>query len=216
MQHVGIKICGIRTEAALDEAVRLGCSSIGLIFFPVSPRNVEIAAAAALVARAKGRIKTVAVTVDADDDLLARITNEVKPDYLQLHGSETPQRAGEIRARGIRVIKAFAVRESDDVARANTYAQSADMLLFDAKAPKHGLPGGNGVSFDWRLLSNRTLPLPWFLSGGLNAENVSQAIRLSGARIVDVSSSVERAPGEKDTNLMQEFVQAVRQTEPVL
>lgn len=217
MQKIAIKLCGLRTAALLEEAIALGCDYAGLVHYPASPRHVSVEEAAALAAHARGRIKTVIVTVDADDMQLAHLAREAQPDFFQLHGNETPERCREIRKKfAVPLIRAVKVQDSDDVARAGAYADVVEMLLFDAKAPKYALPGGNGLAFDWHLLAGRALALPWFLSGGISAANVSQAVRLSGARAVDVSSSVEAAPGVKDVNLMREFVQAVRQTETIL
>lgn len=212
---VAIKICGLTTMDALDATIALKCDYAGMVFYPPSPRHVSFEKAAQLQQRARGAIATVAVTVDANDALIAAIMQQVQPELLQLHGAEPPERFAELKTRypGLQLIKAVKVQESDDIAYALRFIHTADMLLFDAKPPKHlagALPGGNGLAFDWNLLKGRNFPLPWFLSGGLNAENAGDALRLSGATMVDVSSSVEREPGVKDVRLMEQFVAAVR------
>lgn len=207
---VKVKICGVRTPAILDAAVTAGADLVGLVFFAKSPRNVTPEQAGALADAARGRVGTVAVMVDPDDALIEAVAGTVRPDMLQLHGHETPERVAAIKERtGLPVFKAISVAETGDVARAAAYAGIADQILFDAKAdPRAELPGGNGIAFDWRVLA--AAELPFALSGGLTAGNVAEAIRLTGASLVDVSSGVETAPGEKSEGLIAEFIQAAR------
>jgi len=207
---VKVKICGVRTPAILDAAASAGADFVGLVFFAKSPRNLRLAEAVTLAESARGRVGTVAVMIDPDDVLIDVIVNKVRPDFLQLHGNERPERVAEIKARtGLPVIKAIAVAGPDNVSDASAYADVADHILFDAKAaPGTVLPGGNGVPFDWNALAKA--PAPFALSGGLNAGNVAEAIRLTGATLVDVSSGVETAPGVKDPELVTKFIQAAR------
>ncbi len=201
-----VKICGLTMPEAVDAA--RDADFAGFIFYPPSPRNLTVQAAAALAV--KSRPPTVAVTVDADDALLHDIKTVLKPTYFQLHGRETPERVREVKKTfGIPVIKAIGIASGDDAAKAYAYEESADMLLFDARPPK-GLPGGNGVVFDWRILAHRSFAKPWFLSGGLDSDNVEEALRISGARMVDVSSSLESSPGVKDPALVRAFIHKVR------
>lgn len=211
---VKVKICGVRTPSILDAAVTAGADLVGLVFFAKSPRNVTAEQAGALVDAARGRVGTVAVLVDPDDALIDKVAGTVRPDILQLHGTETPERVTDIKQRtGLPVFKAIAVSEKSDVARAADYAGIADQILYDAKAdPDAVLPGGNGTAFDWRMLSGARPPFA--LSGGLTADTVAEAIRLTGASLVDVSSGVETAPGEKDATLITEFIQAARAAAP--
>jgi phosphoribosylanthranilate isomerase len=213
--RLDIKICGLKTEEAVDRAVALGASHIGFIFFPKSPRNIEPSDAGRLAARARGRAKVVAVTVDADSDLLDEIVHEVSPDILQLHGKESPERLLTVKAvYGLPVMKAFSVREADDLKKVDPYIGIADRFLFDAKPPAGSeLPGGNGVSFDWKLMHLLDGSVDYMLSGGLNKDNIAEAIRLTGAPGIDVSSGVESAPGVKDLGLMEAFFEAVRKAE---
>jgi phosphoribosylanthranilate isomerase len=211
---VKVKICGVRTPAILDAAIDAGADLVGLVFFAKSPRNVTIEQAAVLANAARGKVGTVAVLVDPDDTTIDAIMGTVRPDMLQLHGAEAPERVAAIKKRtGLPAFKAIPVTEASDVARAGAYAGVADQILFDAKAgPGDVLPGGNGVAFDWRVLASA--PQPFALSGGLNADNVAQAIRLTRAALVDVSSGVERAPGEKDADLITQFIRAARAAAP--
>ncbi len=206
-----VKICGLKSEDAVDRAVARGATHIGFIFFPKSPRNIEPAAAAELAERVRGHVKIVAVTVDADTDDLDEIVDQLKPDYLQLHGAESPERLLTLKALyGLPVIKAFSIRDAEDLERIDPYIGLADRFLFDAKPPKGSeLPGGNGVSFDWRLLQSLDGSIDYMLSGGLNKDNVAQALALTGARAIDVSSGVESAPGVKDTGMIDAFFDAV-------
>jgi phosphoribosylanthranilate isomerase len=209
---VKVKICGVRTPAILDVAAAAGADYIGLIFFPKSPRHIEPEAARALVQRAQGKVKTVAVLVDPEDAAVDRVAKEVGPDFLQLHGGETPERAAAIKARtGLPIIKAISVEMRSDAAKASAYRGIAEFILFDAKAdPAAPLPGGNGVVFDWTALSGPSIERPFALSGGLTAANVGEAIAVTHASVVDVSSGVERAPGEKDAGLVRGFINAAK------
>lgn len=207
-----IKICGLKTPQALDAALAGGASHVGFIFFPKSPRNVEPIFAGELRQAAKGKAKVVAVTVDADDAFLDAIVVAMSPDMIQLHGSETPARVADVKARyGLPVMKALSVSETADLGKIAPFRGIADRFLFDAKPPKGSeLPGGNGVSFDWRLLAALDRDVDYMLSGGLNAANIGDALRLANPPGIDVSSGVEKAPGVKDAALIEEFFQAVR------
>ncbi len=207
-----VKICGLRDAAMLDAAVQAGAAYVGLVFFEKSPRNVTLAQAAALAAMVPAGVAKVALVVDADDAQLDALLAQVPVDILQLHGAETPARVTEVKARyGLPVMKAVGVAGPDDLAALETYAQVADQLLVDAKPPKGAdLPGGNGLSFDWRLIAGRRWPVPWMLAGGLTPANVAQAVALTGAGQVDVSSGVESAPGVKDAALIAAFCAALR------
>jgi phosphoribosylanthranilate isomerase len=215
---VKVKICGVRTPAILDVAAEAGADYIGLIFFPKSPRHIEPEAARALVERARGKVKTVAVLVDPDDAAVDRVAKEVGPDFLQLHGSEAPERAAAIKARsGLPIIKAISVEARGDAAKASAYRGIAELILFDAKAdPAALLPGGNGAVFDWTALAGPSIDRPFALSGGLNAANVGEAIAVTRASLVDVSSGVERAPGDKDAGLVRDFISAAKAAGPEL
>ena len=207
-----VKICGLSTEDTLDAALAAGAERVGLVFFAPSPRHLAHDRAATLAARARGRAAVVALTVDADDGALQAVIEAVRPDMLQLHGREAPGRVAAVRARfGRPVAKALGVSEAADVARAAAYAGVADEVMFDAKPPRGAaLPGGNGVAFDWRLLAALDLPVPFMVSGGLGPQNVGEAIRLTRAPAVDVSSGVETAPGVKSPELIAAFVRAAR------
>lgn len=207
-----VKICGLRSEPALDAALAGGADYIGFVFYPRSPRNIELAAARALADKARGRAKIVALLVDPDDALLDDVIATVAPDIVQLHGSETPGRVDEIARRfGKPVMKAVAISTADDVAAALEYAGHADRILFDAKPlPGEALPGGNGIAFDWQALAGLEGRIDFMLAGGLTPGNVGEAIRLTGARAVDVSSGVESRPGKKDPDLIRRFIQAAK------
>lgn len=209
---VDIKICGLKTEEAVEAALAGGATHVGFIFFEKSPRHVSLNDAARLREFARGAAKAVAVTVDADDAALDAIVSAMSPDMLQLHGSETPQRVAEVKARhGLPVMKAFSVSEAADLATVAPYRGVADRFLFDAKPPKGSdLPGGNGVSFDWQLLATLDPGLDYMLSGGLNAGNIGDALRQASPPGIDISSGVESAPGVKDPALIAEFFAAVR------
>jgi phosphoribosylanthranilate isomerase len=215
MKPLDIKICGLKTDAALGAALAGGASHVGFIFFPKSPRYVEPSEAGRLREAARGKAKAVAVTVDADDAFLDAIVAAMRPDMLQLHGSESPQRVAELKARhGLPAMKAFALREAADLAAIAPYRGVADRLLFDARPPKGSqLPGGNGVSFDWRILADLEPGTDYLLSGGVNAVNVGQALRLAGPPGFDISSGVESAPGVKEPALIEAFYRAVRAAE---
>ena len=207
---VRTKICGLITQETLDAAVAGGAAYIGFNFFPKSPRYVDPATAHGLAISIPPGICKVALSVDADNATLDALVAAVPLDMLQLHGKESPERVAEVRARyGLPVMKALGVATREDLPALDLYGAVADQLLIDAKAPKGSvLPGGNGVTFDWTLLQNRRWPVPWMLAGGLTAENVAQAIRLTGAAQVDVSSGVEKAPGQKTPELIGRFLAA--------
>ena len=209
---ISVKICGLKTEETIDAALHGGASHVGFIFFEKSPRNVAPATAARLAARARGRAKTVAVTVNADDAMLDDIVAQVAPDMLQLHGSESPERVVAVKQRyGLPVIKAIALREKGDLDRIAPYRGVVDQFLFEAKPPADSeLPGGNGIPFDWHILSSLDGGVNYMLSGGLDADNVGAALSETGAGALDLSSGVESAPGVKDTGLIEEFFDAVR------
>lgn len=206
------KICGLSDPEGVDAALAGGARYVGFVFFPKSPRNVNAEKAASLAVRARGRADIVAVTVDADDELLALIARTLRPDWVQLHGAETPARVAMARQHASKgVIRAMGVARAADLAAIDAYAEAADAFLFDAKAPADAaLPGGNGAAFDWRILAGRKFARPWFLSGGLDAGNVAEAIATSGARMVDVSSGVEQAPGVKDPLRIAAFLAAAK------
>ena len=210
-----VKICGLKTAEAAERAVALGASHVGFIFFPKSPRNIEPDDAGRIADRIRGQAKIVAVTVDADNDELDEIVSALNPDILQLHGSEDADRLLTVKAMyGLPVMKAFSVREASDLERIDAYIGIADRFLFDAKPPKGSeLPGGNGVSFDWKLLDALDGSVDYMLSGGLNADNIGEAMAQTSARAIDISSGVESAPGVKDLKLMESFFNAVRQAE---
>jgi phosphoribosylanthranilate isomerase len=211
MPTPAIKICGISTPATLDAAIRARADHVGFVFFARSPRFVAPADVAALATRADGRIGKVGLFVDADDALLGEAVGAAGLTALQLHGTESPERAAQVRARfGLPVWKALAVTGPSDVARAGAYAGAADLVLFDAKTPAGTLPGGMGLSFDWSLVAGWKSPLAWGLAGGLTPGNVAEAVRLTGAPLVDTSSGVETAPGVKDEGLIAAFCRAVR------
>jgi phosphoribosylanthranilate isomerase len=210
-----VKICGLKTAEAVDAALAAGADMVGLVSFPASPRHVDATTAAALADRARGRAEIVLLTVDADDAALAGLVSAIRPDWLQLHGKESPERVSAVRRRfGLAVMKALGVREAGDLAVVPGFAAVADRLLFDAKPPRDATrPGGNGLSFDWRLLAALDPAVPFMLSGGLGPETVAEAVRLVRPFGVDVSSGVERAPGEKDVDLIGAFVRAARAAE---
>lgn len=211
---VAAKICGLKTPEALAEAVSGGAAYVGFIFYPPSPRALSPADAAKLAARVPASVKTVAVFVNPGDDEIAAVLAAHDNDILQLHGTESPERVAAIKARfGRPVMKAIPVAGPEDIEIAKQYQGIADLLLFDAKAPKSmadALPGGNGLRFDWELLANRwTSTTPWMLSGGLDAETLAEAVATSGARMVDVSSGVEDSPGVKSLAKIRAFLAAV-------
>ena len=207
---IDIKICGLKTAETVAAALDGGATHIGFIFFPKSPRNIDPALAGYLRRAAKGRAKAVAVTVDADDVTLDGIVAAMQPDMLQLHGHESVGRVLEIKARyGLPVLKALSLRDRADLDQIGPYSGVADRLLLDAKPPDGSdLPGGNGVSFDWKLLGALDASIDYMLSGGLNAGNIAGALRATNARGIDISSGVESAPGLKDVSLIKEFFRA--------
>jgi phosphoribosylanthranilate isomerase len=207
-----IKICGLSTAPTLAAALDAGADMVGFVFFAKSPRNVAYETAKALAQRARQRAEIIALCVDATDAELAAIIKATEPDYVQLHGRESPERVNEIQRRfGISAIKAIGIGEAGDFGKADEYRDSADALLIDAKPPRGAiLPGGNGVAFDWRLARAFHPRKPWLLSGGLSPENVAQAIAQSQTRGIDVSSGVESAPGVKDIEKIKAFIAAAR------
>jgi len=209
---VQVKICGINSAEAADAAVRAGADFGGLVFHSKSPRNLSLEAGRSLANRLRGRLRLAALVADEDDAAIAAAVAAVQPDYLQLHGHETPERTSQTRARfALPVIKAIAVAEAADFAQVPAYETVADILLFDAKPAGGALrPGGHGAAFDWQLLRRRRFTRPWLLAGGLTQANVARAIAASGATGVDVSSGVETAPGVKNAQLIVDFVAAAR------
>jgi phosphoribosylanthranilate isomerase len=207
-----VKICGLRTEAALAAALDGGADYVGLVFFPPSPRHLSPEAARPLAAMARGRARIVALMVDPDDALIDQVVAAADPDLLQLHGEESPERVAEVRRRWAKpVMKAVKVETALDAQGALRYRGIADLILFDARAPKGSpLPGGNGLPFDWRALAAVKDKVAYMLSGGLTPDNVAEAVRVTGAPIVDVSSGVEVRPGEKDPELIRRFLQAAK------
>ncbi|MDE2329311.1 MAG: phosphoribosylanthranilate isomerase [Bradyrhizobium sp.] len=210
-----VKICGLSTPETLDAALQAGADMAGFVFFPPSPRHIGLETARELGRRAKGRVTKVALTVDADDATLADIVEALQPDILQLHGKENAARLRDIkRAFGLPVMKAIAVEIAADLAVLSGYAAVADRILFDARAPKDATrPGGLGTTFDWHVLENLDLALPFMVSGGLTADNVAEAVRITRAGGLDVSSGVERAPGIKDPEMIRAFIRAARAIE---
>ena len=210
--RIQAKICGLSTPEAVTAALAGKAAFLGFVFFPKSPRNVAIDAAARLAQSARGRARIVAVTVDPSDAQVDEIARILAPDLIQLHGAETPARAHAVAVRsGAEVIKALPVAEASDLAAARDFDSAVHHLMFDARPPKDtGLPGGVGARFDWTLLAGSRFQRPWFVAGGLDAWNVGEAVSLSGAPLVDVSSGVERGPGLKDPALITAFLDAVR------
>lgn len=209
---LSIKICGLRTPETLDVALESGADMVGFVFFPPSPRNIGPEGARVLGARVRGRARKVALTVNANNETLADIIAALKPDMLQLHGTETPERVAVVRSRfGLPVMKALPIAERADLSPIRQFAKVADCLLFDARAPQDATrPGGLGKTFDWKLLAGLDIGVPYMLSGGLNTSNVAEAICITRAPGVDVSSGVERTPGVKDSNKIRAFIKAAR------
>ena len=205
-----VKICGINTAEAMAAALEARADLVGLVFFPPSPRNLSLAEAAPLADYARGFAAIVALVVDADDALLARIMSEINPDMVQLHGQESPERVADIRDTfGKPVMKAIRVETAEDAKAALAFREAADLILFDAKPPKGAdRPGGHGVAFDWHVLDAVRNQVAFMLSGGLTPDNVGAAIRATGATVVDVSSGVESSPGRKDPALIRAFISA--------
>ncbi len=207
-----VKICGINSVESGDAAVRAGADFLGLVFHAGSRRNLTLEFAGALAGHLRGRARLVALTADAGDERIAAIVQAVRPDFLQLHGSETPERIAALRTRfDTAILKSIAVADAADLKDVARYEAVSDMLMFDAKAPRgSAVPGGHGAAFDWQLLRGRSLSKPWLLAGGLKPGNVARAIASSGAPGVDVSSGVETAPGIKSAELIRTFVEAAR------
>ena len=213
--HLLVKICGLSTPEAIDAALGAGADMVGLVFFPPSPRFVSLERAAPLAAHARGRGAVTALTVDMDEAGIAAIVDRVRPDWLQLHGHESPEQVSALKRRfGLPVMKAIGIREASDLAQAEAYRGIADRLLLDAKPPKGATrPGGNALAFDWAILDGFDPGMPWMLSGGLDPGNVGEAVRVTRPMGVDVSSGVESAPGRKDLALIAAFVAAARAAE---
>ncbi len=209
---IAVKICGLRTPVDVAATAAAGAVYCGFVFFEKSPRNLSLEQAAALAIDAPVGLAKVALTVNADDAFLDALLAQVPLDMLQLHGSESPARVSEVKARyGLPVMKAVGVADAADLVTLDSYLSVADQILVDAKPPRNAeLPGGNGLSFDWRLIAGRRWPVPWMLAGGLTPENVAEAIRVTGARQVDVSSGVESAPGVKDADKIAQFCHAAQ------
>jgi phosphoribosylanthranilate isomerase len=213
-----VKICGLSTRETLDAALEAGADMVGFVFFSPSPRHLSLEKARELGKQAKGRAIKVALSVDADDAMLANIVDALQPDILQLHGKETVARVRDIKQKfALRVMKAIAVETAADLAGLPGYAAVADRILFDARAPKQATrPGGLGATFDWHVLENLDLKIPFMVSGGLHAGNVAEAVRVTRAGGVDVSSGVESAPGIKDPDMIRAFVRAARACEELM
>jgi phosphoribosylanthranilate isomerase len=212
---IAVKICGVNSPEAARAVAEAGADYAGFVFFARSPRNVTPAQAGSLASPLPAKIRRVALVVDADDGTLGAIVAALRPGLLQLHGKETPERCREIAAKfDTPVMKALGISATADLARAADYAPVVERLLFDAKPPKRpdALPGGNAVSFDWSILTGASFAVPWMLSGGLTPDNVADAIRISGAGEVDVSSGVETAPGVKSPHLIRKFVESARKS----
>ncbi len=211
---LSIKICGLKTPEALDVALESGADLVGFVFFPPSPRTLGLEAARLLGERVHGRAGKVALTVNANDEMLAKIIDALQPDMLQLHGNEPPERVAVVRSKfGLPVMKALPIAERRDLSPIRIYAKVADRIIFDARAPQEATrPGGLGKPFDWTLLKGINPGVPFMLSGGLDASNVAEAIRITGAPGVDVSSGVERVPGVKDLDKIRAFIHAARAT----
>jgi len=207
---VQVKICGITSADTLDAAASAGAAYGGLVFHPNSPRDLGLEQARSLAGQMRGRLKSVALIVDMEDAGIDALVEAVRPDFLQLHGSESARRTAYIRGKfRVPVIKVLPVAAVPDLAAAAEYEDAADMLMFDARPPKGAQrPGGHGAAFDWKILDGRNFTKPWFLAGGLMPDNVARAIALSGAKLVDVSSGVESAPGVKDAQAIRDFIQA--------
>jgi phosphoribosylanthranilate isomerase len=210
-----VKICGLTTRETLDAALAAGADMVGFVFFPPSPRHLALEIARELGAAAKGRALKVALTVDADDATIANIVETLRPDLLQLHGHESTARIRDLKSRfGLPVMKAIPVATAADLTPLAGYAAVCDRILFDARAPKDATrPGGLGATFDWHLLTSLSIERPFMVSGGLSIDNVTEAVRITRAGGVDVSSGVERAPGVKDCDMIRDFIRAARATE---
>jgi phosphoribosylanthranilate isomerase len=213
-----VKICGLSTRETLDAALAAGTDMVGFVFFPPSPRHIGLDLARDLGRQARGRAAKVALSVDADDALLANSIDALQPQILQLHGKESVARIRDIKQKfGLPVMKAIAVETRADLAALPGYAAVCDRILFDAKAPKDATrPGGLGAAFDWRLLEGLDLKIPFMVSGGLNVANVAEAVRVTRTGGVDISSGVESAPGVKDPDMIREFIRAARASEELM
>jgi phosphoribosylanthranilate isomerase len=207
-----VKICGLSTPETLDVALDVGADMVGFVFFPASPRHVSLGVARELGRRVAGRAQKVALAVDPDDETLENSIDALRPDMLQLHGKESISRVRDIKARfGLPVMKVIGVETKADMETVAGYAAVADRILFDARAPRDATrPGGLGVPFDWHLLEGLKLDVPFMVSGGINSDNVAEALRVTGAPGVDISSGVESAPGVKDPDMIRAFIRAVR------
>ncbi|MEX0312489.1 MAG: phosphoribosylanthranilate isomerase [Tateyamaria sp.] len=212
MSDISVKMCGLSRPEHVAAAVASGAKYVGFVFFEKSPRHVDLQTARALALDVPAGTVKVALVVNADNAFLDDLMATVPLDMLQLHGSETPERVAEIKARyGLPVMKAVGVATADDLASLDAYARVADQILVDTKAPKQSdRPGGNGATFDWSLIAGRRWPVPWMLAGGLTPDNVAQAVAQTGARQIDLSSALETAPGQKDPALIHDFMAAVR------
>lgn len=215
---VVVKICGLSTCDTLEAAVAAGADMVGFVFFPASPRHVGLDVAADLGKQVAGRAAKVALTVDASDALIRDVVEILRPDLLQLHGHESPERVRALKQTfGLPVMKAIPVATADDLAALPAYAAAADRILFDARPPKDATrPGGLGTPFDWELLRDLDLTLPFMVSGGINADNVAEALRITRAGGVDVSSGVEQAPGAKHPDMIRSFIRAARASEELM
>lgn len=213
-----VKICGLSTRETLAAALDAGADMVGFVFFPPSPRHLSLVAAGDLGNQVQGRAAKVALTVDADDAMLGNIVEALRPDILQLHGKETVTRVRDIKQKfGLQVMKVIAIETAADLGALPGYADVADRILFDARAPAEATrPGGLGAAFDWRLLEQAELKQPFMLSGGLDARNIADAIRITRTGGVDVSSGVERSPGIKDPEMIRAFIRAARATKELL
>jgi phosphoribosylanthranilate isomerase len=211
-KNTAVKICGLTQPSDVHAVAQAGAVYCGFVFFPKSPRNVSFEQAAAMAVEAPIGLAKVALTVNADDAFLDALTAAVPLDMLQLHGDETPERVQEVKLRyGLPIMKAVGVAAADDLPALDVYMKVADQILVDAKPPKNAdLPGGNGLTFDWRLIAGRRWAVPWMLAGGLTPTNVAEAIAMTGARQIDLSSGVESAPGVKDAALIRSFMAAVK------
>lgn len=209
---LSVKICGLSNTETLDVAAGCGAAIAGFVHYPASPRHVEIDGLKRLIRHAPSSVKTAVLLVDPDNALIDSITNTCRPTYLQLHGRESPERVAEIRKKfGIPLIKALPVAAKEDLAVAQGYARHSDMILFDAKPlPQDTRPGGNARSFNWEVLRGNDFPFPWMLAGGLTAQNLKEAVAISGARVVDVSSGVEDAPGVKSPEKIRAFLEVAK------
>jgi phosphoribosylanthranilate isomerase len=214
---LSVKICGLKTLDTLEPALAAGADMVGFVFFQPSPRHLGLEGARVLGEQVAGRAKMVALTVDADDELLHQIVATLHPDMLQLHGKESPERVALVRSRfGLPVMKAIPVAARADLGAVRQYARVADRLIFDARAPQEATrPGGLGKPFDWTLLAGLDTSVPFMLSGGLDASNVTEALAVTKAPGIDVSSGVEREPGVKDANKIREFIAVARAAAPL-